>query len=187
MKWWDSLRRHVEFRLFHVKCGKQLQVCGRLLVGWKVNLTLGDGVIINSGLNTPNPIGNEMLTSFTTAYNGKIVIGNRVGISNTCFYSREGITVEDDVMIGGGCMIFDTDFHPLSFEERVRDEQDKTKSAPVRICRGAFIGARSIIMKGVTVGEHSVVGAGSVVTKSIPPNEVWGGNPAKMLYSLNNR
>ena len=182
MKWCDDLIRKIEFKMFHVNCGKRLQVRGKIIIGWKAHLTIGDDVTINSGVRgNPNPIGNEILTSFTTASNGKIVIGNRVGISNTCFYSRESIVVEDDVMIGGGCCIFDTDFHPLSYKDRVSDNQEKTKSASVRICKGAFVGARSVIMKGVTVGEHSVIGAGSVVTKSIPANEVWGGNPAKML------
>lgn len=185
MKWYYDLKRYIEFKIFHVDCGESLSVRGKILLGWKVNLTLGDHVIINSGVKgNPNPVGNEMLTSFTTVYDGKIVIGNRVGISNSCFFSQESIIIEDDVMIGGGCMIFDTDFHPLSYQSRIIDDQNKTKSAPVRICKGAFIGARSIIMKGVTIGEHSVVGAGSVVTKSIPKDEVWGGNPARFIYKL---
>lgn len=184
-RWYNNLKRYIEFKVFHIVCGENLRVQGKILISWKANLTLGDNVIINSGVkDNPNPIGNEILTSFTTAYDGKIIIGNRVGISNTCFYSRDSIIIEDDVMIGGGCMIFDTDFHPLSYQSRVADDQSETKSAPVRICKGAFIGTRSIIMKGVTIGEHSVIGAGSVVTKSIPSNEVWAGNPARFLYRI---
>lgn len=81
-------------------------------------------------------------------------------------------------------MIFDTDFHPISYQSRILNDQSKIKSVPVRICRGAFIGARSIIMKGVTIGEYSIIGAGSVVTKSVPSNEVWAGNPARFIYKL---
>ena len=54
----------------------------------------------------------------------------------------------------------------------------------MKICKGAFIGADVIIMKGVTIGEKSVIGAGSVVTKSVPPGEVWAGNPARFVYKM---
>ena len=177
----------MEFYFFRVKCGKNLRVRGKLLIGWKANLTIGDDVVINSGIKcNPNPIGNEVVTSFTTVYYGKIIIGNRVGISNSCIYSRERVEIEDDVMIGGGCKIFDTDFHPIQYDHRIINDEEKVKSAPIKICKGAFIGANCIIMKGVTIGEKSVVGAGAVVTKSIPDNEVWGGNPARLLYKLGN-
>lgn len=188
MKWYDDLKRKIEFKMFHVNCGKRLQVRGKIVVGWKVHLTIGDDVIINSGVyRNPNPIGNEMLTTFATVYDGMIQIGDRVGISNSCFYARDSIVIESDVMVGGGCKIFDTDFHPLNYSDRMQNDESKVQTKPIRICRGAFIGANSIIMKGVTVGKYSVVGAGSVVTKSIPDHEVWGGNPARMLYKLEKR
>lgn len=185
MKWYNDLKRYIQFKFFHVQYGKNLQVRGKLVVGWKVHLTIGDDVIINSGAyGNPNPIGNEILTTFATVYDGAIKIGNRVGISNSCLYARECVVIEDDVMIGGGCKIFDTDFHPLNYVDRMQNDESKVKTAPIRICQGAFIGADSIIMKGVTIGRHSIVGAGSVVTKSIPDNEIWAGNPAKYIYSL---
>ena len=55
---------------------------------------------------------------------------------------------------------------------------------PVAICDNAFIGAKSIILKGVTIGENSVIGAGSVVTKSVPANQIWAGNPAKFIREI---
>lgn len=185
MKWCNNLRRNLEFKFFHVRFGKNLRIRGRIILGWKVHLTIGDDVIINSGVEgNPNPIGNEVLTTFATVYEGKIQIGNRVGISNSCLYARDCVVIEDDVMIGGGCKIFDTDFHPLNYWDRIQNNENRVQTAPIRICQGAFIGAGSIIMKGVTVGKHSIVGAGSVVTKSIPDNEVWAGNPAKKIYKL---
>lgn len=185
MKWYYDLRRTIEFKFFHVKFGNNLRVRGKIVVGWKVHLTIGNDVIINSGIyGNPNPIGNEVLTTFATVYDGTIQIGNRVGISNSCLYARDSIVIEDDVMIGGGCKIFDTDFHPLDYTDRMQNDESKVQTAPIRICQGAFIGAGSMIMKGVTIGKHSIVGAGSVVTKSIPDNEVWAGNPAKMIYKL---
>ena len=58
------------------------------------------------------------------------------------------------------------------------------KTKPILIKEGAFIGAQSIILKGVTIGKHSVVGAGSVVTKDIPDGEIWGGNPAVFIRKV---
>ncbi|MGN6285701.1 MAG: acyltransferase [Afipia sp.] len=56
--------------------------------------------------------------------------------------------------------------------------------APVRICRGAWIGARSIILKGVTIGEGAIIGAGSVVAADVPPFTIAGGNPARVIRAL---
>ena len=86
--------------------------------------------------------------------------------------------------IGSGCLITDTDSHPLSYEDRIADDKSKTISIPIHILEGSFIGARSIILKGVTIGRHSVVGAGSVVTKSVPDNSVVCGNPAVVVKTL---
>ena len=79
-------------------------------------------------------------------------------------------------------MIFDTDFHSLDWRDR-KDGTDitKRKKASVVIKDLVFIGAHSIILKGVTIGEKSIVGAGSVVAKDIPDGEVWAGNPAKFV------
>lgn len=82
-------------------------------------------------------------------------------------------------------MVFTTDFHSLDPKtRRGKDDIMNRVSAPVIIEDNAFIGARSIILKGVTIGMNSVVGAGSVVTKSIPANEIWAGNPAKFIRKI---
>lgn len=185
MKLIYDIKRKIEFKFFKIKCGKNVKVNGIIKLGWKVNLEIGDRVIINSGRKyNPNPIGDEVITSFTTVYDGKIVIGNDVGISNSTIYARKNVTIEDEVMIGGGCKIFDTDFHPIDYVNRINNDEKSVKTLPVKICKGAFIGADVIIMKGVTIGEKSVIGAGSVVTKSVPPGEVWAGNPARFVYKM---
>lgn len=80
-------------------------------------------------------------------------------------------------------MIYDNDFHSISYTERINGDKN-IKAAPVIIQDSAFIGAHSIILKGVTIGARSVVGAGSVVAKSIPSDEVWAGNPARFIRKL---
>ena len=70
----------------------------------------------------------------------------------------------------------------MDFEKRINEAGGETK--PVIIKDGAFIGADGIILKGVTIGKKSVIGAGSVVTKSVPDGEIWAGNPAKFIRKL---
>jgi len=97
-------------------------------------------------------------------------IGERVFINQgarivaTCV-----IDIGSDVLIGDEVIIMDSDFHPVG--------GDPSKQAPVRIEDGAWIGARSIILKGVTIGRGSVVGAGTVVTRSVPPGSLVHGAP----------
>lgn len=81
-------------------------------------------------------------------------------------------------------MICDTDFHSIEYAYRIEKPDSHVKTAPIFIGEGAFIGARSIILKGVNIGKHSVIGAGSVVTKNVPDNEIWAGNPARFIREL---
>lgn len=114
----------------------------------------------------------------------RIEIGNNVGISNSAIHAAESVIIGDDVLLGGDCRIYDTDFHSISFKDRRSVPDVKAKHASVRVGNGVFIGAHSMILKGVTIGDRSVVAAGSVVTKSIPEDELWGGVPARFIRKL---
>ena len=80
----------------------------------------------------------------------------------------------------------DSNFHNLDWKVRMDRMTDwKTPlSAPIHIGDCVFIGARSIICKGVTIGDHAIIAAGSVVIKDIPADEIWGGNPAKFISKV---
>jgi acetyltransferase-like isoleucine patch superfamily enzyme len=142
-------------------------------------INFGENLRINSSFKS-NPIGGSTRTIMYCNENGNISIGDNVGISNCAIVSHSSIVIEDDVLIGGNCKIYDTDFHSLDFNDRVNGDYG-VKSSPIRIKKGVFIGAHSIVLKGVTIGEKSIVAAGSVVTKDIPSNEMWGGVPAKLI------
>lgn len=113
----------------------------------------------------------------------RIVIGNRVGMSATTVASHLSVTIGDDTMIGAGTVITDSDWHNLETNVNTRHHADG-KAAPVTIGRNVFIGTRCLILKGVTIGDNAVIGAGSVVTKNIPENAIAAGNPCRVLSSL---
>jgi acetyltransferase-like isoleucine patch superfamily enzyme len=113
------------------------------------------------------------------------IIGDNSGLSGTMIFCSDKIEIGDNVMIGGGCRIFDTDFHPIQASKRLSPKtvNDGAK-APVIIEDNVFIGTNCIIGKGVRIGQGSVIAAGSVVVKSIPANEIWGGNPARFIRKI---
>lgn len=113
---------------------------------------------------------------------GIIKIGDNVGISGATVSARSEIVIGDNVLIGSGALISDNDAHPLHPNDR--HDASKTLCAPVKIGNDVFIGARSIILKGVKLGTGCVVGAGSVVSRDVPELTVVAGNPAKIIKKL---
>lgn len=162
-----------------------LVVKGRVFIDNRGKVTIGKNCRINSAW-WANPIGGNYKTMFQVFPGGIIEIGKNCGISNTCITSSEFIHIGDNVLIGAGSRIYDTDFHPINFEDRIQDSSSvcKVNKKPIIISNGVFIGQGVTILKGVTIGENSVVGAGAVVTRSIPANEIWGGNPAKCIRKI---
>lgn len=147
-------------------------------------ITIGDGFAMNNGIKG-NPIGcNERCTLFVSP-NAEIRIGDNVGISQTALVALDSsITIGNNVKIGGGTQLLTSDFHPLDpAKRRLAEESAYRQSAPIVVEDDVFIGTRCIILKGVTIGARSIIGAGSVVTKSIPADEIWGGNPAHFIKS----
>jgi len=130
-----------------------------------------------------NPIGRIQKCSFFVEKKGTLKIWDNVSMSYTAIYCSHIIIIHNNVMIGGGTCIYDTDFHSLSAADRLSDKDEKIVSGAVVIEENVFIGANCTILKGVTIGNNSIVGACSVVTKSIPSNEIWAGNPAKFIKS----
>lgn len=168
-----------------VKYGEYPVISGKLLVKGKGKILIGKQVRINSSLNS-NPVGLCSQSVLFAYENAVIQIGNNVGMSNSLLCAMENITIEDDVLLGGGTQIFDNDFHAIQYGKRMEQPDTNIRILPVLIRKGAFIGCNSIIGKGVVVGQRSVVAAGSVVIKSIPDDEIWGGNPARFIKVIDN-
>lgn len=101
----------------------------------------------------------------------KLKIGKKCSIGDrTEIHCGESITIGDGVLISWDCIILDRDYHGIG--------SNIEKTSPVVIGDSVWIGCRSIILKGVSIGEGAIVAAGSVVTKSIPPFTMVAGNPA---------
>ena len=165
-------------------CKHMPDINGKIyMVSDKGAVSFGENVRINSSLES-NPIGGSTRTILYAKPKAKIVIGNHVGISNSCVFAAESIKIGDDVLIGGDCRIYDSDFHSIEYSERMKPVDTSIGVAPVEIGNGVFIGTHCLILKGVKIGERSVVAAGSVVTKSIPSGELWGGVPAEFIRKL---
>lgn len=179
----NSLHNRTVFAVFGVRPAAFPEIHGRIFIRNTGEIQMGRNVTIRSS-HESNPIGGGNFTSLVVRRGGRLVIGDRVGISNTAIYCIQNIEIGDGAMIGSGCRIWDTDFHSLDPAKRVLDPDPDIRSAPVQIGRNAFIGSGSVILKGVSIGEASVVGAGSVVTKCIPDGEIWAGNPARFIRSI---
>lgn len=125
-------------------------------------------------------------TLIKVADGATLSIGNNTGISNTSIHCYQEVTIGNYVNIGGGVKIFDTDFHSLDWQDRHYRDKDiaNKKTSPIHIGNYVFIGTRSIICKGITIGDRSIIAAGSVVVKDIPSDEVWGGNPAIFIKHI---
>ena len=111
----------------------------------------------------------------------RIIIGDNVGISGSTICATESVSIGDNVLIGSGCLISDSDAHPLDWRDRKENRNDNTLHSPVHIGNDVFIGARCIILKGVTIGDRAIIGAGSVVACDVPPDSMVAGNPAKVV------
>lgn len=124
-------------------------------------------------------ISTTIFAPFYTNFGRFITIGKNVFINHACsFLDMGGITLEDNVLIGPKVNLI-TENHPLNPNDR-----KSLVCKPIVIKRNAWIGAAATILPGVTIGENSIVAAGSVVTADVAPNTVVGGIPAKYIKKL---
>lgn len=175
----------VKLKIRRVKTSSNINIRGILKIRNNGSISIGNKVYLISGQKY-SPIGGDDKFQLWVGKDAELIIGDRVGIANTTIVSFQKVIIENDVLIGGGCKIYDTDFHPLNAKDRIIGSPKSltSNSKEVKICSGVFIGGHSIILKGVTVGNNSIIGAGSVVTKNIPANEIWAGNPAKFVKKI---
>ena len=148
-------------------------------------ISLGSQVTLDSSTRA-NPLGGSsrcVLRTMTPT--ARLTIADRVGLSSCTIVAGNSIEIGEDTILGAGSMVLDNDFHNLGPGFSWLTEYSKN-SKPIKIGRGCFIGARSIILKGVTLGDRVIIGAGSVVTKDVPAYSIAAGNPARIVGTVPN-
>lgn len=171
---WAITRAYL--RLRGAKVGKAVKCNGfpyvRIRHGGR--LIIEDGVLINASrwANAHVCTGS---TNLFVGPNATLIVRRGAGLSGARVVAMESIEIGPGSLIGSGCLICDSDMHeiPLGSDHLVR-------TAPIRIGSKVFIAAQALVLKGVEIGNGAVVGAGAVVSRSIPPNVFAAGNPARI-------
>ena len=139
-------------------------------------IVIGSGCKFNSS-PTSNLIGvNRPCIISTLAENAEIEIGSNCGFSGTVIGCAAKIILGDNVRCGANTLITDTDWHT--------DDLRTGPNAPVIIGKNVWLGINVIVLKGVTIGENTYVGAGSLVLRSLPPNVIAAGSPTRVIRSI---
>lgn len=181
------IREHVQignshfFEMFSINLVKPIKD--------KKYVTIGDNTIL------------DCFISFESS-TGEVVIGNNTFIGRSKLICKSKIEIGDNVFMAWGTYVYDHNSHSLDYREREKDiaqqlldyrsgkffienkNWDTVDAKPIKICSNAWIGMNCILLKGVTIGEGAVVGAGSVVTRDVPAWTVVGGNPAVEIKKL---
>jgi maltose O-acetyltransferase len=170
---WSDARAvlRARFYLRHATVlGKRVRVWGRPAIGVWGRLVVGDRVMLIS-----TPVRTEL------SVGGTLEIGERTFINYGCSIgASELVRIGPRCSLGTHAILMDNDFHTIDPERR----QQRPASQPIVLEENVWLGARVIVLKGVTIGADSVIGAGSVVTRDIPPRSVAVGAPARVVRSL---
>lgn len=143
-------------------------------------MRFGHTINLRSSLRS-NPLGPNHPVILCTWQVGAIIeVGDHFAMTGGTICAAERITIGNRVVIGANCTVIDTDFHPIDSEFRHTHPQ-QGRVAPVVIEDDVFVGMNCLILKGVVLGKGCTIGAGSIVTKSIPAGKVAAGNPASVI------
>jgi acetyltransferase-like isoleucine patch superfamily enzyme len=143
-------------------------------------IQIGDGVRIYSSTRA-NPLGLARPSVLRAlAPNARVLLADRVGLSGAVLCAGSVIEIGENTLVGAGAMLIDNDFH-LPVGDCDWNDDCTSNARPIKVGRGVFIGTQSIILKGVTIGDRAVIGAGAVVTKDVPAHHLAVGNPARLI------
>ena len=177
-----------------VSIGENFRVYGG---GSFIHSSKGGSIIIGSGVtlrnNTrSNYVGVDKPCSIVAVGAGRIRIGDNVGISGCSICAYDAIDIAEMSTIGANVRIIDTDFHAIDGSIRRedvklgRDSTVHAKTGAVQLGTNCFVAMNCTILRGVAIGADSVIGAGSIVTRSVPERQLWAGSPARFCANLGN-
>jgi acetyltransferase-like isoleucine patch superfamily enzyme len=146
------------------------------------DVILGEGVVIHAFVNLYGCSidDNSKIGTFVEIQKGA-TIGKNCKISSHTFIC-EGVSIKNNVFIGHNVTFINDKYPKATTSEGVVQSDEDWTVAPTLIEEGASIGSSATILCGIKIGSGAIIGAGSVVTKDVPPGEVWAGNPAKCLH-----
>ncbi len=182
---------------------KAIQMIQKLRYGFKIKMDVGTVIHLSAKINNNRSLESIVLGKhthilgelFIFSHGGQIVIGNNCYVGDhSRVWSAKDVYIGDRVLISHGVNIFDSLTHPISASKRSEQYRDiiskghpeiiDLSEAPVRIESDVWIGCLSVILRGVTVGQGAIIGAGSIVTKDVPPWTIVAGNPAKIIREI---
>lgn len=164
--------------------GEGVECIGRPIVSGSGRLRIGARTVLCSSASwTALGVSHPVILR-TLRAEARIEIGEDCGLSGTSICAATSVQVGARCLIGADVIIADTDFHPLSVQGRRHAPIEAAACAPVVIEDDVFLGARSMVLKGVRIGAGAVVGAGSVVTRDVAPGTVVAGQPARPVGSV---
>jgi acetyltransferase-like isoleucine patch superfamily enzyme len=178
-------RTRLIFLISGVAWGKEWRLFGTPIIQKHrcSRIQIGDRLGLRSFVSS-NPLGPTHPVILCTWQAGAVLkIGDDFGMTGGSICAAERIAIGDRVIVGANTTIVDTDFHSLDPTKR-RLMPAEAKTTPIVIEDDVFIGMNCLILKGVTLGRKSVVGAGSVVTRDVPPGGIAAGNPARLIRYL---
>ena len=166
-----------------VEVGKNIILKGKpKIYKFSGNIKIGDNVtILSNDFRYHSSLYKPTRLMTDTNPNAAIEIGDNSRINGVSIHATKKISIGKNCLIAANVTILDSDGHGTGIDERAFVNP---VSLPVIIEDNVWIGINSIILKGVKIGENSVVGAGSVVSNNVPPNSIVAGNPAKVVKTL---
>jgi acetyltransferase-like isoleucine patch superfamily enzyme len=161
----------------HVDFNKTIRG-NRFYINNQGKIILGNNVYLHS-----YPEGTSFKTALSTYFSDAVIkIGNNCSLNGTVLQCNERIEIGDYTMIAPGTVIIDNNSHRISKDHLER--RKKSDSKPIIIKDNVWIGLNCLILKGVTIGENSIIAAGSIVIKDVPDNCLHGGAPARLIRKL---
>ncbi len=149
-----------------------------------VNVKLGKDVKIFDFVNLYGcTIGDNTKVGTFVEIQKNAVIGNNCKISSHTFIC-EGVNIEDNVFIGHNVTFINDKFPRATAEDGSMQTENDWKVVETFVKKGASVGSSATVLCGITIGENSIIGAGAVVTKDVPPNTIVGGVPAKFIKNI---
>jgi acetyltransferase-like isoleucine patch superfamily enzyme len=171
---WSGIRWGAGWRLYGVPVIQKHR---------RSRMCFGPGLQLRSSVRS-NPLGPNRPVVLATWQEGSYLeVGANFAMTGGTLCAAGRIVIGDNVVVGANTTIVDTDFHPLDFDRR-RSNPSEGRSAAVVIEDDVFIGMNCLVLKGVTIGRGSVIGAGSVVSRDVPPGVLVAGNPARAVREL---